>query len=153
MPGGWPARRSHLQNAAARMRSNRNFADLRAHALESTDPDPPSRPESPSYSPEASPPESPISRRARLQDTAALLRWLTPPTPPESPSYSPQTTPPESPQATPPESPTSTTPSVVIGVAYLDYSPEPRRHRPPTRPQSPPPDENYPRLLAVYQSG
>ena len=126
MPGGWPARRSHLQNAAARMRSNRNFADLRAHALESTNPDPPSRPESPSYSPEASPPESPISRRTRLQDTAALLRWLTPATPPESPSYSPQ--------ATPPESPTS-------------YSP------PITPPQSPPPDENHPLLLAVYQSG
>jgi hypothetical protein len=84
MPGGWGVRRSNLQNAAARMRRNRNFADLRADALESTDPDPPSRPESPSYSPEA--------------------------TPPESPSYSPQATPPESPTSysppiTPPQSP------------------------------------------------
>jgi len=111
-------------NAEARMRSDRIFAEARAYAqaLESANPDPPSPLESPSYTPEASPPESPISRRTRVQDDAALLRWLTPATPPESPSYSPQ--------ATPPESPTSTSP--MVGVAYLDYSPEPRRHRPST---------------------
>jgi hypothetical protein len=113
---------ARVLNAAARMRTDRIFAELRAHALESTDLGPPSRLESPSYTPEASPPESPISRRTRVQDDAALQRWLTPATPPESPSYSPQTT--------PPESPTSTSP--MVGVAYLDYSPEPRRHRPST---------------------
>ena len=113
---------ARVLNAAARMRSNQIFAEMRVHALEATDLDPPSRLESPSYTPEASPPESPISRRTRVQDDAALQRWLTPATPPESPSYSPQTT--------PPESPTSTSP--MVGVAYLDYSPEPRRHRPST---------------------
>ena len=113
---------ARVLNAAARMRSNQIFAEMRVHALESTDLDPPSRLESPSYTPEASPPESPISRRTRVQDDAALQRWLTPATPPESPSYSPQDT--------PPESPTSTSP--MVGVAYLDYSPEPRRHRPST---------------------
>ena len=96
--GGWGRRSSSLQDAAARLDASvhrsrlQEAAALRAAALLSTDPTPSSRPDSPHYSPQA--------------------------TPPESPHYSPQATPPESPTSysppiTPPESPTSYSPPIT----------------------------------------